>query len=191
MRLFGFMKKRDFEREIRGLKSGLQESFSGVKKDMTSAGDWIRKFDKKEKLNEQRFKDIEKRLVVLQGMMEYGIPSPKTRSEERSIVHERVQSLERSNSSFMNVQSLKKISKRLTPMQKKVIALLSLAKKPLSYNTIAKELKISVVTVRRHINDIKRTGLEIKEKVSVDNKRKVFFIEEKMKKNILVEKYEE
>jgi predicted transcriptional regulator len=189
---FGLTKSRDSNREIeeiRRLKSSLQDSFFNVKRDMTSVGEWIKKFDSREKINEQRFKEIEKKLAMLQGMMEYHASSQKARQGERSIVHERVQSLERSNQSFMNVQTLKKVSKRLTPMQKKVIALLSLAKKPLDYNTIAKELRISVVTVRRHINDIKRAGLEVKEKVSLDSKRKVFYIEEEIKERILTNKY--
>jgi len=189
MNLFGFGKKKKYEKEIRGLKKSLEESFSNVKRDMDSVGKWIEIFRKKDKDYAKRFEEIERKLTVLSGLienglMEYKISRPKKNLNSRSIVHERVQSIERSNQSFMNVQSLKKVSKRLTPMQKKVVALLSLAKRPLEYNTLAKELKISVVTVRRHINDIKRAGLKIKEKVSVNNKRKVFFIDERMKQKI-------
>ncbi len=175
--------------ELQRLKTSLKDSFSNVKQDIGAIGDWIRVFKEKDKEYERRFKEMDRQLRVLQGMMEYQMGKKREDLDERSIVHERVQSFNRSNQSFMNVQrgvqSMKSIGKRLTPMQKKVVALLSIAKKPLSYETIAGELKINLITVRRHINDIKRAGLNVKEKISVDNKRKVFFIEDQIKQKIM------
>ena len=62
--------------------------------------------------------------------------------------------------------------------------MLNLAEIPLEYEDIARELKLSVITVRRHINDIKKMGFQIKEKMNVDAGRKVFFIENVMKRAI-------
>lgn len=175
--------------EIQRLKSSLKDSFSNVKQDISSIGDWIKVFKEKDKTHEEKFKEIDGQIQVLQRLVEHQMAKNEDNLNERSIVHERVQSFNRSDQSFMNVQkavgSTKSISKRLTPMQKKVVALLSIAKKPINYETIARELRINLVTVRRHINDIKRAGLDIKEKVSVDNKRKVFFIEEQTKQKII------
>jgi len=56
---------------------------------------------------------------------------------------------------------------------------------PLEYAQIAKKLGLNIVTIRRHINDIKRTGFEIKEKINAQKKRKVFYIDGKMKKLVL------
>jgi len=77
----------------------------------------------------------------------------------------------------MNVQVLKD---KMTPSQKNLLNLLRNASIPLDYEIIAKELGLSTVTVRRHMNDIKRL-FEIKEMRDVDRGRKVFYIDKEAK----------
>ena len=84
----------------------------------------------------------------------------------------------------MNVQSLKNLKEILTPAQKRVIQLLNSTEIPLEYEDIAKSLGISIVTVRRHINDMKKMGFQVKEKMNINTKRKVFYIERGIKKAI-------
>ncbi|MEK6907110.1 MAG: HTH domain-containing protein, partial [Nanoarchaeota archaeon] len=98
--------------------------------------------------------------------------------------HERSRAFKRSNQSFMNVQSLKKLKEYLTPAQKRIIQILNVAEIPLEYEDIARELKLSVITVRRHVNDIKKMGFQVKEKINIDNGRKVFYIERAIKRAI-------
>ena len=74
----------------------------------------------------------------------------------------------------MNVQN-QPLKDKLTPSQKRVLNLLDKTSIPLDYETIANELKLSIITVRRHINDIKKV-FEIKEMMDVDRGRKVFYI---------------
>ena len=84
----------------------------------------------------------------------------------------------------MNVQSLDNLKERLTPAQKRIIQVLDMAEMPIEYEDIARELGISIVTVRRHVNDIKKMGFQIKEKINVDAKRKVFYLEKDIKRAI-------
>ena len=77
----------------------------------------------------------------------------------------------------MNVQNLKE---KLTPSQKRVLNLLNKSSVPIDYETIANELKLNIVTVRRHVNDIKKV-FEIKEMMDIDRGRKVFCIEKEVK----------
>src|SRR3989344_946585 len=75
-----------------------------------------------------------------------------------------------------------------TPAQKRVIQLLMIAETPLEYEDIAKELKLNIITVRRHINDVKRLGFEIVERINTESNRKVFYIEKEVKKMIRAKK---
>src|SRR3989338_7677420 len=100
--------------------------------------------------------------------------------EEKQAI-ERIQSFNRSNQSFMNVQSIK----NLTPAQKQILALLSYAGGPMDYEGMAKKLGLSVITVRRHLNDIRRYGLNVEEKVSARGRKKVFSLDKKTRSMIL------
>ena len=183
--MFWFFKKvRDNTSEkLDSMNFMVKNSFENIKKDMSLISQWINYFNKKHDGNDQKMTSIFARLEILEHKLSKENSYFQER-QPRSIVHERVQSFKRSNQSFMNVQSLKKIGKRLTPAEKKLIQLLHLAKRPLDYDEIAKELKVSVITARRHMNDIKKVGFKLEERKDLDTGRKVFFIEEKVKKAI-------
>ena len=184
--VFWFFKKKD-DHEIHKLKENLNHSFSNIKNDIQSVHNVLKHFkekherhDEKHNLHNERFNKIEDQISRI-----YEILAQNNRhSSERSIVHERSRAFKRSDQSFMNVQSLQNLKENLTPAQKRIIQLLNLAEIPLEYGDLAKELKISVITVRRHINDIKRMGFDIKEKMNVDTKRKIFYIESGLKRAI-------
>jgi len=184
-------KKEDYDSKINSLDNLVKTSFSNVKDDMTKVSNWIKFFKTNEIKQDDQIKELNNKLERLISevsslkVLYEKAPEPERSIERssRSIVHERVQSFKRSNQSFMNVQSLDNLKERLTPAQKRIIQVL-----PLEYENIAKELKLNIITVRRHINDIKRIGFDIKEKVSVDNGRKVFYLEKEMKKSILSKK---
>jgi len=182
-------KKEDYGSKINSLDNLVKASFSNVKEDMTKVSNWIKYFKTNEIKQNSDIKELNEKIERLisevssfKGLYE---KAPE-RTIERSIVHERVQSFKRSNQSFMNVQS--SLKGRLTPAQKRIISILTVSEIPLEYETIAKELKLNVITVRRHINDIKRIGFGIKEKMSMGNGRKVFYIEKELKKSILSKK---
>jgi len=183
--VFWFLKKRDDN--LKEMNSKLNNSFTNLRSDIEGLVGWINHFKSKHDHHDNRHDETLKQIEILKQIMQDHIEEHHP-EEERSIVHERVQSFNRSNQSFMNVQSDDQISERLTPSQKKVISLLLMANMPLDYNIMAKELKVCVVTVKRHINDIKKIGFKIREKMNVDNKRKVFYIENKVKKALIVRK---
>ena len=183
--MFWFFRKKDsdFNRKLESMNSMLKNSFDSIKNDMGLVSQWINAFNKKHQEYDKKFERMLSRLERLEEKLEKKHDLSSV-NEQRSIVHERVQSFKRSNQSFMNVQSVKKLGQRLTPAEKKLIQLLYIAKRPLDYDEMAKELKVSVVTARRHMNDIKKVGFQIEEKKDLDSGRKVFFIEERIKKAI-------
>src|SRR3989344_8493893 len=173
--------------EIKKLKENLKNSFLNIKKDIDGVNKFLDHFkekhnqhDQKHELHSQRLDNLEDEVSKLyQILREYD-----QGREERSSVHERSRAFKRSNQAFMNVQSLQNLKENLTPAQKRVIQMLNLTEIPLEYEDIAKDLKLSIVTVRRHLGDIKRMGFDVKEKMNVDTKRKVFYIEKEIKKAI-------
>jgi hypothetical protein len=199
--MFGFFNRKDQEKKeiiskITNLDSVMKHSFTNVKKDVSKVSGWVKYFKSNEEKQNKHIKELSKKIEKLtmafeefKELYEEAPEPPKERSIDRSIVHERVQSFNRSDQSFMNDQfDHSKVRGKLTPAHKKIIRVLMVASRPIDYETIAKELKLSVVTVRRHINDIKRIGFEINAKMSVDTNRKVFFIEKEVKKSVLEKK---
>lgn len=171
------------EDRVKKIEDNLKGSFSNIKKDFGTIHEFISHFRKKHDDHDERFERIEKELEILQNLI---VQTPSS-DDERSIVQSRSIAFNRSIEPFMNVQSLKNV---ITPAQKKVIHALSLAEIPLEYEDLAKELGLSIVTVRRHINDLKRMGFNVKEKVNIENGRKVFFIEKAVKRVIMRRKRE-
>jgi DNA-binding NarL/FixJ family response regulator len=173
--VFGFFRKKK-DTEIEHLQKVMQNSFRTVKDDMKNVSSWINHFKDKHSKHDQSFEQLIKEVQNLRKMHEQYLEEHHSDSR-RSSVHEHVQSFERSNLAFMNVQSLKN---KLTPSQKVVLELFNRANMPLDYETIASELKLNVVTVRRHVNDIRKI-VEIKEMRDVDRGRKVFYLDKKAK----------
>ncbi|MEK6862602.1 MAG: HTH domain-containing protein [Nanoarchaeota archaeon] len=178
-----FGRKKDAE--INNLKNNLRGSFSNIKGDISLINEVLNHFRERHSNYDKKFEHLERDIAEIRHLLEKKDKIATRRSSfERSIVHERSRAFKRSNQSFMNVQSLKKLKEYLTPAQKRVIQMLNLAEIPLEYEDLAKELKLSVITVRRHINDIKKMGFQIKEKMNIDTGRKVFFIENVVKRAI-------
>ncbi len=172
---------KEKEDRVKKIEDNLKTSFSYIKNDISFVTKFLNNLTNKHQEHDEKFEKMDRQLKELREM----VLSMGVVDDGRSIVHERSIAINHSNQSFMNVQSLKNT---ITPAQKKVIHLLGLADVPLEYEDLAKELKLSVVTVRRHINDIKRMGFDVKEKMNVENGRKVFFIEKVVKREIMSKK---
>lgn len=169
-----FRGKKDSE--IKKVHNIMEKSFSNIKKDMGNLSSWVHHFKCKHEEHNDSFDKLIKDVEYIKKIFENHVEEHHSEGE-RSIAIERVQSFNRSNQSFMNVQEAKD---RLTPSQKRVINLLNKATIPLDYETIANELKLSIVTVRRHMNDIKKV-FELKEMSDIERGRKVFYIDKKTK----------
>ena len=180
--VFRFFRKKK-EADIEQLQKVMHNSFKTVKDDMKNVSSWIYHFNDRHSKHDQSFEQLIKEVQNLKKTYEQHIEYHHSENQ-RSSVHEHVQSFERSNSSFMNVQSLKN---KLTPSQKIVLELFNRANIPLDYGTIANELKLNVVTARRHVNDIRKL-IEIKEMRDVDRGRKVFYLDKKAKMAIKIRK---
>ena len=175
--VFWFFKRRD-DSEIKKVHSIMEKSFSNIKKDVGNLSLWVNHFKDKHEKHDTSFDKIIKEIEEVKKIFEQHMEEHHfERSIDHSIAIERVQSFKRSSQSFMNVQDLKD---KLTPSQKRVLNLLNKSSVPIDYETIANELKLNIVTVRRHVNDIKKV-FEIKEMMDIDRGRKVFCIEKEVK----------
>ena len=178
-----FKRKED---RFDNIHKNLEHSFTNLKGEMNSVGKWINHFKEKHEKHDHRFDElfrkmssVEEQIGILNGRLEVQIKE----DNDRSIAIERIQSFNRSDQSFMNVQSVNSID-NLTPAQKQVLALLVFAGGPLDYEDIATKLGLNIVTIRRHINDLKRAGIDIKEKVSVKNRRKLIYVDQEVKERV-------
>jgi len=178
-----FKRKED---RFDNIHKNLEHSFTNLKGEMNSVGKWINHFKEKHEKHDHRFDElfrkmssVEEQIGILNGRLEVQIKE----DNDRSIAIERIQSFNRSDQSFMNVQSVNSVE-NLTPAQKQVLALLVLAGGPLDYEDIATKLGLNIVTIRRHINDLKRAGIDIKEKVSVKNRRKLIYVDQEVKERV-------
>ncbi len=183
---FWLFKKRDdhIHKKLSELEHAMGHSFTNVKKDMHNASEWINHIKEKHHHHDNRINELEKKYVELAEKYEQLniiLAQDHEEEPERSIAIERVQSINRSDQAFMNVQSL-------TPAQKQVVLLLLGAGGPMDYESLAMKLHLNTVTIKRHINDIKRAGFPLDERVSVQTRRKVFSISESTKKNLLKQK---
>ncbi|MBU1245775.1 MAG: HTH domain-containing protein [Nanoarchaeota archaeon] len=169
-------KEGDSEEKINQLHSSLKSSFSNIKRDFEHSMGHIDHLHSKKEEHHGRLTKIEERLILLEQML-LDLKGKKSKVGRSTI--ERVQSFNHSES-FMNVQTIK----NLTPSQKQVVFLLLQSKNPLNYQVIADKVGSSIVTVRRHINDIKRAGVEVKEKISVKNRSKVFYLNDELKEEL-------
>ena len=176
-----FRKDSIVDERISEVHTILENSFSKVKEDIDQVGEWIRHFDNYKSEQNKKNLDFEERIRSIEQNI---IRQYDDKNDDEHSKNEHVQSFNRSVQPIMNVQKMKE----LTPAQKQVVGVLIYSGGPLSYEDISNKLKINIVTVRRHINDIKRAGFKIKEKVSVKNRRKMFMIEEEIKHTILNER---
>jgi DNA-binding MarR family transcriptional regulator len=173
--------------KVQDLKENLKNSFSNIKNDILSVHRVLENFKDKHIHHENKHEKHDERLTKLEEEIEkiYDfLENSNRRLERRSIVHERSIAFNRSNQSFMNVQSLENLKNNLTPAQKNVLQLLDSAETPLEYEEIARELGLSIITIRRHVNDIKKMGFNVGEKTNINKNRKLFFLEKKIKKAI-------
>ena len=173
MSFWFFKKKEDVHKKVGILEKNISDSFLNLRKDMGKVGFWIDHFKQKHSHHDQRLNTIEHKLekvlaILKENEIEY----------EEPIEH--VQSFKRSDASFMNIQSPKDLS-NLTPAQKQVLMLMAFSGGPLDYNSISQKLKLNLVTVRRHMSDLKRAGIPLTEKVSVKNRRKIFILNKEVR----------
>lgn len=175
--------------KIKTLDINVKDSFDNLKKDMQKVSDWITNFNSKESTQEKRLNLLEERIEHLNMMVEHTfnnsvVERSNSRNEEEIAENERVftrvQSFNRSVQPFMNVHEHTDLEV-LTPAQKQVIALLTYSGGPMGYDEISKGLGINEVTARRHINDIRRAGFSIKRKVSVNNRRNMFYLDKEVR----------
>ena len=186
------------------LDENIRGSFVHIKEDMKKIGDWIDFFNSKEKDQKEKLQRLEWKIETLEDQLsrkkehhdvEKVVEKEVERSNSRSNF-EHVQPFNRSVQPFMNVQTDVQpynftFPRRnsdvdiLTPAQKRVLGLLLYSGGPMDYSEIARRLEINEVTARRHMNDLKRAGVEVKRKVSDNGRKNLFFIDKQLKEQLV------
>jgi len=179
MAWWNFLKKEYIlEERFSEIRTVLESSFGKVKEDMSDVSEWIKHLETHRSKHNDSIKKIEERLHAIETNI-FHTHSSRSANILNEVEH--VQTFKRSNQSIMNVQSVDD----LTPAQKQVVGLLVYAEEAMTYEDISKKLGINIVTVRRHINDVKRAGIKINEKVSVKSRKKMFLADKSLKEIIL------
>ena len=195
-----FRKGGDAEKKFSQLHDSLSESFSRIKNDMESVGDWIKHFNDTNSEQYDKIGEMDKRLLKIEefilNMFEQGEINEtfgQVSKQKQTAVRPK-QTAKPSKQSFghlskqqKSVQTdLEKELYSLTPMERTIVWSLLNTDMLLSYEDLARVLGKDTSTVRGQINNIKRKipGLVLEK--SESNGKKRFYVEEEKKREILV-----
>ena len=199
--MFWFLKKGEdvqtLKKRLEDIDINIKQSFSHLKEDMKEIGSWISHFNADSAGKDRNLKALEAKIHGLERKVRH----ESTKIEHQNLEH--VQPFKRSVQPFMNVQpyvqpleqqferinkeSKEDIFNRLTPAQKRVVGLLVYSGGPMDYEEISRRLEINPITARRHLNDVKRAGFNIKRKVSDKSRKNLYYIDEKIREEIIKE----
>ena len=182
--VFGFFRKKreEIHGRINSLNDSVTASFSRIKGDMGHIGKWIKHFNEKHsgheeeiKLLHERMSNIEKQLegvwTRVQTAVQTGSASKRARTDSRP--------------KQMSVQEKIESLKKLTMMERSIVWVLLNTDIHMSYDDLVVVLGKDKSTLRGQINNIKQKNEDLVcESVERDGKKR-FYIEEKVKNNIL------
>lgn len=198
--VFWFFSKKRIDKRIDELHVNMADSFKNLKKDMNGTVQWIEHFKTKHEAHDENIKSLHRRVNSLEEAYNELRDSLNVKGSVRTFMNVRTDDLispinvenEPSDRSrpFMNVRTFMNVAtvENLTAAQRNIVAFLIYSAEPMGYDDIAKKLGLSEVTIRRHISDMRRFGFKIYEKVSVKSRKKLFYFDEKSKKEIVTNK---
>lgn len=195
-----FRRGGDVEKKFSQLHDSLSESFSRIKNDMESVGDWVKHFDDTNSKQHNKIDEIDRRLLKIEEFFlnvfeqgEFDEMFGQVSKQEQTAVRPK-QTVEPSKQSFGQVSKqqngvqtdLERELYSLTPMERTVVWSLLNTDMLLSYEDLARILGKDISTVRGQINNIKRKMPQLVIEKSESNGKKRFYIEEEKKREILV-----
>jgi hypothetical protein len=195
-----FRRGGDAEKKFSQLHDSLSESFSRIKNDMESVGDWIKHFNDTNTEQHGKIDEMDKRLLKIEefilNMFEQGEINEtfgQVSKQKQTAVRPK-QTVEPSKQTFGQVSKQQKsvqtdIEKELyslTPMERTVVWSLLNTDMLLSYEDLSRVLGKDTSTVRGQINNIKRKIPQLILEKSESNGKKRFYVEEDKKREILV-----
>jgi len=199
--VFGFFKKRvDTEEKFSNLHSSLNESFSKIKEDMNSVGEWIKHLDQTKETHHSKISDLDSRLKAVEEFMFNIIEQyPEKKVSKQSFGREQT-AVRLKQTEDLSKQPFEQLSKQefpiqmdieerlssLTAMERAVVWSLLNTDLLLSYEDLGRVLGKDQSTVRGQINNIKRKIPGLIEEKSESNGKKRYYINEEKKRDILM-----
>lgn len=186
--VFGFFKKRDdsVHKKIDDLHKSVSFSFSNIKRDMDSVGNWITHFKEKHEGHDENFDNVHKRLQgVEQELEEMKEIWTRVQTGVQTRVQTRVgQTDVRLKQMSVQTNMLEKL-KNLSVMEKQLVWILLNSEIKMSYDDLFVVLGKNKSTLRGQINNIKLKSPDlIKEAVENDGTKK-FYVSENVRDQIL------
>lgn len=189
--VFGFFKKRDdsVHKKIDDLHQSVSFSFSNIKRDMDSVGNWITHFNEKHERHDENFDKVHKRLQKVEqelGEMKEVWTRVQTRVQTgQTRVQTRVgQTDVRLKQMSVQANTLEKL-KNLSVMEKQLMWILLNSEIKMSYDDLFVVLGKNKSTLRGQINNIKLKSPDlIKEAVENDGTKK-FYVSDNVRDQIL------
>jgi hypothetical protein len=195
-----FKKRRDIEGKLSGLHDSLNDSFSRIKDDMGSVGEWIKHFDQTKEDHHSKIESLDTRLrSVEEFVMNLMEQSPvvevskQLSKQEQTVVRPKQtdmvskQVFEQSSKQQESVQTdIERALFSLTAMERTVVWSLLNTDILVCYEDLGRILGKDQSTVRGQLNNIKRKIPGLIEEKSESNGKKRYYVEEEKKRSILI-----
>ena len=187
-----FRKGKDTEDKFSNLHNSLNDSFSKIKDDMDSVGEWIKHLDKHKGDHRNRLSHFDSRLKVVEefmyNLMEQSPLEEVSKQEQTAVRPKQTASVSKQLSKQQTaVQTdIEKSLFSLTAMERTVVWSLLNTDLLLSYGDLERILGKDQSTVRGQINNIKRKIPELILEKSESNGKKRFCIDEDRKREIMI-----
>lgn len=188
-----FMFKWLFKSRVKELEEKTKDGFSGVKKDIESAGKWIKHLDKRDKQLfdivfslKDEISSIKDELMALREGLELIAEEEKNKQlfEKTPVLNKQtaVEGVEEPVQTAVQTDNIYGILKNLSANERLLMMTLMNSEMKLSYEDLALLLGKERSTVRGQINSIKQKSENLLEEITEKNGKKRVFIPEEIKK---------
>jgi len=192
--VFFFWKRRKLEKEIERLKDVISNSFANVKNDLKNVSIWINHLDGKNKIYDEKFRNIENRIDTLQKEIEELKEMMILQSQ--GVFKQVFKQLSKHQTPVEGVQTGVQTAKKkenlrnflfqnLTLMERAIVWVLLNTEMKLSCEDIAAVLGKNESTIRGQINNLKTKSPNLLSEIIEKNGKKRYYIESGVKEIIL------
>jgi DNA-binding CsgD family transcriptional regulator len=182
---FWFFRRKDgmIDKKISELDDKIENSFFNVRNDMENLIKWINHFHNKHRGHDNelenikfRLEDVEKKLEYIWTTVQTAVQTNKVSKQIKTDVRPKQMSVQK------NLQDLRS----LTVMERAVVWVLLNTDLKMSYDDLCVVLGKDKSTLRGQINNIKQKNESLIKEYIEKNGKKRFYIDEKLKNEILV-----
>lgn len=177
--MFWLFKKRKIEHKVNKLHKSVSDSFFHIKEDMRHIGNWISHFNYKHDRHED---EIEKLKIRLGELEDHIVDLKNLNIKQQEVQFKKQTVLEGLDDIYSEKGA--DFFKNLTVMERAILWILLNTDLKMRYDDLCVVLGKNKSTIRGQINNI-RNKTELVKEINENDGTKRFFIEEKMKNEIL------